>query len=65
MKLAEFIKDADLFIHDCQYTPEEYEAKKGWGHSPYDFAAELAITANVKKYVVFHHDPVHDDAFER
>ena len=63
LKLAEFAKDADLFIHDCQYTPEEYESKKGWGHSPYDYVAELAIAANVKKFAVFHHDPMHDDKF--
>src|SRR5262249_47426226 len=30
---AAFMRDADVVIHDCQYTPEEYPAKKNWGHS--------------------------------
>ena len=27
-------RDADLLIHDCQYTDEEYPEHVGWGHSP-------------------------------
>jgi hypothetical protein len=30
----EFLKGADLIIHDAQYTCEEYGSKVGWGHSP-------------------------------
>ena len=26
-------RDADLLIHDCQYTDDEYPAHVGWGHS--------------------------------
>ena len=26
-------RDADLLIHDCQYTDEEYPGHEGWGHS--------------------------------
>src|SRR5262249_36848288 len=33
---AEFMLDADVVIHDAQYTPEEYPSKKNWGHSTYD-----------------------------
>lgn len=32
---AELIKHADLLIHDAQYTPEEYPAKKNCGHSTF------------------------------
>ena len=28
---AKFMADADLVIHDAQYTPEEYGPKKTWG----------------------------------
>ena len=31
---ARFMADADLVIHDAQYTPEEYPAKKTWGTAP-------------------------------
>jgi CheY-like chemotaxis protein len=54
---------ADLVIHDAQYTPEEYPAKKNWGHSTYDYVVELAAAAGVKNLALTHHDPTHDDAF--
>jgi len=31
----EFCRDADILIHDSQYTPEEIDGRKGWGHSDY------------------------------
>ena len=29
-----FLADADLVIHDAQFTDEEYETRKGWGAQP-------------------------------
>src|ERR1700712_2581129 len=58
---AEFMRNVDLVIHDCQYTPEEYPAKKNWGHSTYAYAVYLAAAAGVKKLVLMHHDPLHTD----
>lgn len=52
---------ADLFVHDAQYTPEEMSNKKGWGHSSYDQATQLAIDARVKSFALFHHEPEHTD----
>ena len=54
--------DADLLLHDAQYTADEYEGRMGWGHSRIDDAVSLAQMAHVKKLVTFHHDPSHDDA---
>lgn len=62
-KLFEFVKNADILIHDAQYTPEEYKNRVQWGHSPYDFTVNVALKAKVKQLVLYHHDPVHDDAF--
>ena len=60
--IVEFARDADLLIHDGQYTNEEYQSKfKGWGHSTWEQAVEVAIKANVKKLIITHHDPDHDD----
>ena len=53
--------DADILIHDAQYTPEEYETRVGWGHSRVSDAVNLARSARVKRLVTFHHDPAHDD----
>jgi CheY-like chemotaxis protein/phosphoribosyl 1,2-cyclic phosphodiesterase len=60
---ALFMAGADVVIHDAQYTPEEYPAKKNWGHSTYEYAVELAAAAGVRKLFLSHHDPLHDDAF--
>ncbi len=60
---ARFLAGADLVIHDAQYTPEEYPARKNWGHSPFEYVVELAAAAGVKRLVLTHHDPNHDDAF--
>ena len=57
------IKDADIVIYDCMYTDEEYPSKVHWGHSTWQEGARLCAAANAKTFVVFHHDPDHDDAF--
>ena len=56
-------KDADLFIVDSQYTPEELPDHFGWGHSSWKQAIETGIEAGVKKIALYHHDPYHEDAF--
>ncbi len=54
-------KNANLLIHDTQYTPEEYQSRVGFGHSNMVQAFEFAALANVKSFVPFHHDPAHSD----
>ena len=58
---AEFMAGADLLIHDAQYTPEEYAEKRHWGHSTFDYVVELASAAGVRRVVLTHHEPLHDD----
>ena len=60
---AKFMADADLVIHDAQYTPEEYVSKKTWGHSTYDYVVQIAAAAGVRRVALTHHDPSHDDEF--
>lgn len=62
-EIVEFCKDADLLVHDGQYTNEELETHRGWGHSSMDQAIEVAELAGVKKLVITHHDPAHNDVF--
>ncbi|MEM6764006.1 MAG: MBL fold metallo-hydrolase [Bacteroidota bacterium] len=54
---------ADVLIHDSQYTPEELPRKRGWGHSSWDQAIEVAKKAGVKQLILTHHDPDHNDEF--
>lgn len=58
---VEFVKNSELLIVDAQYTKEEYETKKGWGHSTIDYVVMVAMMAQVKRLCLFHHDPEHDD----
>jgi phosphoribosyl 1,2-cyclic phosphodiesterase len=60
---AEYMKEADVVIHEAQYTPEEYPAKKNWGHSTYTYVVQIAAVAGVRRLFLTHHDPSHDDAF--
>jgi ribonuclease BN (tRNA processing enzyme) len=53
---------ADVLIHDSQYTRGEYESRFGFGHSSTDHVAVFAEKAGVDRLVLFHHDPMHDDA---
>jgi len=57
-----FIRSADVLIHDAQYTPMEYSAKIGWGHCSFTTAVRAAIYGQVKHLVLFHHDPLRTDA---
>lgn len=62
-KMIEFVGDADVVIHEAQYTNEEYPQKVRWGHSSVGNAASLMKLAEVRRWIVTHHDPMHDDAF--
>ena len=64
-RFVKFIGGADLLIHDAMYTPEEYAAHAGWGHSTYAEAVELARESCAKRLALFHHEPEHtDDAMD-
>jgi len=61
--ILDLIRDADIAIYDAMYTDAEYARRVGWGHSTWEEGARLCEAAGVKTYVVFHHDPDHDDDF--
>jgi phosphoribosyl 1,2-cyclic phosphodiesterase len=56
-------RGADLLIHDCQYTDDEYPEHIGWGHSPLTDTLIFAQRTEVDRLVMFHHDPLHSDEF--
>lgn len=60
-RLIKFSKDADVLIHDAQYTDSEYVMTQGFGHSTIDMSIDVAKSANVKRLYLFHHDPRHTD----
>ena len=61
--VAEHAAGADVLIHDAQYTDEEYPRfTKGWGHSTWGMAVDVAERSGARRLVLYHHDPAHDDA---
>jgi phosphoribosyl 1,2-cyclic phosphodiesterase len=57
-----FSRDADLLIHDSEFTEKEYTRTKGWGHTLYRDALRLATDARVKRFGMFHHNQERHDA---
>jgi ribonuclease BN (tRNA processing enzyme) len=66
-RLEMFARDADILIHDAMYTEERYTSMpvptQGYGHSTVEIATSLARLSNVKKLVLFHHDPSSEDDY--
>jgi phosphoribosyl 1,2-cyclic phosphodiesterase len=60
-RVFDFVRGADVLIHDATYTPEEYVQHVGWGHSDYLFALKVASEAGVGTLVLFHHEQTRTD----
>lgn len=62
--VREVARGADVLVYDAQYTPEQLLGeKRGWGHSSWLEGTRIARECGVKRLILFHHDPDHDDAF--
>jgi ribonuclease BN (tRNA processing enzyme) len=59
----ELARGADLLIHDCQYTDDEYPGHIGWGHSRLSDTLAFARRVEARRTLLFHHDPLHSDDF--
>ena len=62
-RLAKFSMGADLIMYDAQYTPEEYEKCRGFGHSTYIQALDLKKRTGAGEILLVHHNPSHADDF--
>ncbi len=60
--LIAFSKGCDLLLCDGQYTKSELLKKRGFGHSAWQDAAEVAIQSGAKRLGIIHHDPYRTDA---
>lgn len=61
--ILDLIEGADVVIYDSTYTDEEFPAHVSWGHSTWQEGVRLCDAAKVGRFVVFHHDPDHNDDF--
>ncbi|MEG2074617.1 MAG: MBL fold metallo-hydrolase, partial [Angelakisella sp.] len=60
--LSAFVHRCDLLLCDATYTAEEYDRKRGFGHSAMETMAEFAETAEVKRLLLSHHGTDKTDA---
>jgi len=56
-----YFRGADALIIDAQYTLGEAIEKQYWGHSSFSLAADFAASWNIKRLVLFHHEPAYGD----
>lgn len=52
----------DLLLHDAQYSDAEYPEHVGWGHSAAAHVVAYAQLCEVRRLMMFHHEPRHSDA---
>ena len=64
-ELIEFSRDCDLLLFDAQYTDEEFEARRGFGHSTVAQGMFIKEKSGTKNIRFVHHDPRHTDDFLR
>lgn len=60
-KHLDFIKDADVLIHDAQYEKRNIEKYKGWGHSSWEKTVSFAKEGKVKTLYLTHYAPTQID----
>ncbi|MBB1284869.1 MBL fold metallo-hydrolase [Flavisolibacter sp. BT320] len=58
---SDLAKEADMLLHDAQYTAEEYSERIGWGHSSMEDALKFASLTGAKSLLLTHHDPLRTD----
>ena len=52
---------ADILIHDSHFLVEDLEEHKGWGHSSWKNAVDVAVQSNIEKLILFHFSPDYND----
>jgi phosphoribosyl 1,2-cyclic phosphodiesterase len=62
-RYVDFIGKADLVIFDSMYSlADAISVKQDWGHSSNIVGVDLCHRGNVRRYCMFHHEPICSDA---
>jgi len=56
-RFVEFVRGAEVLLHDAMFTEAERPGFEGWGHSTCEQVVELATRAEVERAFFFHHAP--------
>jgi ribonuclease BN (tRNA processing enzyme) len=57
-----FFFGCEVFIFDAMYASADAEKRRGWGHSTASMGMRMALKAQVKKLILYHHEPSYSDA---
>lgn len=60
-ELVTALRGCDTVIYDTHYVPDEYARFPHYGHSTPDHALELLAGNDVRRLILYHHAPSHDD----
>ncbi len=60
-KYIEFFKNADALVFDAHFALLDSFEKSDWGHSSSFIGVDIALKANAKHLILYHHDPYSDD----
>lgn len=60
-ELVRFCRDTDLLLYDGQYTVDEYDEKRGFGHSTAQHALSVMEGSGARLMRIIHHHPTHSD----
>lgn len=55
--VLDLARGVDLVIHDAMFSDEEYQRRRGWGHSSVATAIAVAERAGARRLALFHHNP--------
>ena len=59
--LVTALRGVDTVVYDTHFLPEEYARFPHYGHSTPDQAIEICREAGVRRLVLYHHAPSHND----
>ncbi len=59
--VTEFARGCSLLLCDGQYSDEEWESRRSFGHSTWSRAVQLGLACGAEKVRIVHHDPTHTD----
>jgi ribonuclease BN (tRNA processing enzyme) len=59
--IAREINGVDVLIHDAQYLPNEFESRRGWGHSTWEQSVAMAQRVGARHLILTSHAPRRTD----
>jgi len=63
--VLDLARGVDLLIHDAMFSDDDYQQRRGWGHSSMGTAIAVAERAGARRLALFHHHPdATDDALD-